>query len=187
MLSSWAEQVPAAVPVRAQGLPADHPQQPSGRRGRIVGLLSPGGQCAGRAAGPHPVPAPAHVREGSEPAAELPRAGAPTWRAALEFRHACWFTDEVYDTLRARDIALVAVDEDESEGPGSPLVPTASWGYLRMRRTSYSTSTLGQWGERIRASRGPRHTSSSSTRRECPNRAGGSAGAGATPREPRIR
>ncbi len=73
------------------------------------------------------------------------------WPAALEFRHSSWFEDDVYETLRARDIALVAVDEDESEGPGSPLVPTASWGYLRMRRTSYSTSTLGQWGERIRS------------------------------------
>jgi uncharacterized protein YecE (DUF72 family) len=73
------------------------------------------------------------------------------WPAALEFRHTSWFEGDVYETLRARDIALVAVDEDESEGPGSPLIPTASWGYLRMRRTSYDTSTLGQWGERIRS------------------------------------
>jgi uncharacterized protein YecE (DUF72 family) len=73
------------------------------------------------------------------------------WPAALEFRHPSWFEDDVYETLRARDVALVAVDEDESEGPGSPLVPTASWGYLRMRRTSYGTSTLGQWGKRIRS------------------------------------
>lgn len=71
-----------------------------------------------------------------------------TWRAALEFRHASWFTDEVYEALRAHDVALVAVDEDE--GAGAPLVPTASWGYLRLRRTIYDPSKLAAWAERIR-------------------------------------
>jgi uncharacterized protein YecE (DUF72 family) len=72
------------------------------------------------------------------------------WPAAMEFRHPTWFDDEVYQLLRARDVALVAVDEDESEGAGSPLVPTASWGYLRLRRSSYDVSMLEQWAEQIR-------------------------------------
>jgi len=71
------------------------------------------------------------------------------WAAAMEFRHASWFVDEVYDLLRARDVALVAVDEDEAEGPGSPLVPTASWGYLRLRRSSYDHAALEGWATRI--------------------------------------
>jgi uncharacterized protein YecE (DUF72 family) len=74
-----------------------------------------------------------------------------TWRAALEFRHASWFTDEVYDALREHDAALVAVEEAEAEGGGAPLVPTASWGYLRLRRTDYDEGTLRGWVERIRA------------------------------------
>jgi uncharacterized protein YecE (DUF72 family) len=74
-----------------------------------------------------------------------------TWRAALEFRHASWFDDEVYDALRGHDVALVTVDEDESEGAGAPLVPTASWGYLRLRRTAYAEADLRAWVERIRA------------------------------------
>jgi uncharacterized protein YecE (DUF72 family) len=69
----------------------------------------------------------------------------------MEFRHASWFTDDVYDALREHDIALVAVDEDESEGPGAPLVPTASWGYLRLRRADYSDDALKAWIERIRS------------------------------------
>ncbi|MGH7512199.1 MAG: DUF72 domain-containing protein [Gemmatimonadales bacterium] len=73
-----------------------------------------------------------------------------TWRAAMEFRHASWFTDEVYDALREHDVALVAVDEDESEGAGAPLVPTAPWGYLRLRRTDYGEDALKVWLERIR-------------------------------------
>lgn len=71
-----------------------------------------------------------------------------TWRAALEFRHKSWFDDEVYDALRLHDVALVAVDEDEET---TPLVPTASWGYLRLRRTDYQEQELERWAERIRS------------------------------------
>ena len=74
--------------------------------------------------------------------AKLPR----TWRAAMEFRHESWFADDVLEALRARDIAMVAVDEDEG---GSPLVPTASWGYLRLRRTGYDAAALAAWADRI--------------------------------------
>jgi len=71
------------------------------------------------------------------------------WMAAVEFRHASWFDDEVYDLLRSHDVALVAVDEDEGEGKGAPLVPTASWGYFRLRRTAYDTNALEAWAGRI--------------------------------------
>jgi uncharacterized protein YecE (DUF72 family) len=70
------------------------------------------------------------------------------WRAALEFRHASWFDDEVYDALRGHDLALVAVEDDE--GDGAPLVPTASWGYLRLRRTAYASAELEAWAGRVR-------------------------------------
>lgn len=72
------------------------------------------------------------------------------WTAAFEFRHPSWFVEEVYDLLRARNAALVAVDEDEAEGTGSPLIPTASWGYLRLRRGQYDEAALGGWADRIR-------------------------------------
>jgi uncharacterized protein YecE (DUF72 family) len=71
-----------------------------------------------------------------------------TWRAALEFRHESWFTDEVYDVLRAHDVALVGAEEDDS---ATPLVPTASWGYVRLRRTTYSDDELRAWADRIAA------------------------------------
>jgi uncharacterized protein YecE (DUF72 family) len=69
-----------------------------------------------------------------------------TWRAALEFRHASWFTDEVYQLLREHDAALVAAEEDED---ATPLVPTASWGYVRLRRTLYQPAELEAWAARI--------------------------------------
>ena len=71
------------------------------------------------------------------------------WMAALEFRHGSWFDDEVYDLLRSHDAALVTVDEDETEGGGAPMVSTASWGYFRLRRTSYDIGALESWADRI--------------------------------------
>jgi len=62
---------------------------------------------------------------------------------AWEFRHATWFDDEVYDLLRKRDAALCLADaDDELE---VPLVSTATWGYLRLRRPGYPPDELKKW------------------------------------------
>jgi uncharacterized protein YecE (DUF72 family) len=68
-------------------------------------------------------------------------------RAALEFRHESWFTDDVYARLRARGAALCIA---ESEELATPLVATAGWGYLRLRRQDYDTATVAAWADRIR-------------------------------------
>lgn len=70
-------------------------------------------------------------------------------RIALEVRHDSWLADDVYDLLRDRDAALCAADTDEVKDPDKLLVPTASWGYLRLRRTEYSDAQLEAWAERV--------------------------------------
>ena len=70
------------------------------------------------------------------------------WRAAFEFRHDSWFDDEVYATLRERDVALVCAEDEDG---ATPLVPTAGWGYLRLRRPAYSTAELEERAARVRA------------------------------------
>jgi uncharacterized protein YecE (DUF72 family) len=70
--------------------------------------------------------------------------------AAFEFRHDSWMDDEVHDLLRGRDMALVCADTEE--GDDEPIVETASWGYLRLRRPDYSDDDLARWAERLRAS-----------------------------------
>jgi uncharacterized protein YecE (DUF72 family) len=70
------------------------------------------------------------------------------WPAAMEFRHGSWFDDAVYDLLRVYNVALVAVDA-EGEALKAPVVPTASWGYLRLRRAEYDRSSLEEWSSRI--------------------------------------
>jgi len=70
-------------------------------------------------------------------------------RAAFEFRNDSWFGDDVYAALKARNAALVASDVDELPEP--PLVPTADWGYFRLRRTAYAPDALATWLTRARA------------------------------------
>ncbi|HKB71562.1 MAG TPA: DUF72 domain-containing protein [Thermoanaerobaculia bacterium] len=68
---------------------------------------------------------------------------------AFEFRNPSWHSPDVLDRLRARDAALAAVDDDELPDP--PFTPTASWGYLRLRRLDYGDDALRSWAERIAA------------------------------------
>jgi uncharacterized protein YecE (DUF72 family) len=69
-------------------------------------------------------------------------------RVAVEFRHASWFDDEVFETLRAQGAALCVADTGEE--PVAPLVVTTDWGYLRLRRESFSDDELRDWARRIR-------------------------------------
>jgi uncharacterized protein YecE (DUF72 family) len=63
-------------------------------------------------------------------------------RAAFEFRHASWFEDEVFDALRARNAALCLAESDRLS---TPVVPTATYGYLRLRDEGYQDSDLARW------------------------------------------
>ena len=74
-----------------------------------------------------------------------------TWRAAFEFRHASWFDDDVYALLRTHNAALVAAETDPDESELTvPFVPTADWGYLRLRRKAYEAGALAAWAGKIR-------------------------------------
>jgi uncharacterized protein YecE (DUF72 family) len=70
--------------------------------------------------------------------------------AAFEFRHDSWGDESVHDALRDRAVALVCADTEESDGD-EPLVSTTGWGYLRLRRPSYTDADLGRWADTIRA------------------------------------
>jgi uncharacterized protein YecE (DUF72 family) len=71
----------------------------------------------------------------------------PETRAAFEFRHESWLDDETFNLLHARNSALVVSDTDEK--PLSSITSTSDWGYLRLRRTSYSKKDLGDWMKRV--------------------------------------
>jgi len=60
-------------------------------------------------------------------------------RFAFEFREASWFTEDVYDLLRAHDAALCVAD---SEQLAAPDVVTASFAYYRLRHPPYDDVAL---------------------------------------------
>jgi uncharacterized protein YecE (DUF72 family) len=66
----------------------------------------------------------------------------PTVRMAVEFRHSSWLDDEVYDLLRARNAALCIADTEEGT---TPVIPTADFGYLRLRDRAYTRTELARW------------------------------------------
>ena len=68
-------------------------------------------------------------------------------RAAFEFRHGSWFDEEIFDSLRQVGAALCTTDSDDQEQPS--LIPTASHGYLRLRRSRYSREDMLHWVDRL--------------------------------------
>ena len=75
--------------------------------------------------------------------ATLPR-GA---KAAFEFRHASWFEDDVFGALHSRGAALCVAEDEEL---ATPLVATADWGYLRLRRQDYDDAAVEAWAAKLR-------------------------------------
>ena len=69
-------------------------------------------------------------------------------RFTIEFRHASWFDDEIFDVLRARDVALCVAESEEFTGVN---VSTASWGYMRLHRQDYTDPMLADWQHRLAA------------------------------------
>jgi uncharacterized protein YecE (DUF72 family) len=68
-------------------------------------------------------------------------------RAAFEFRHASWMDAEVFERLRARNLALCIAD---SEKFSTPVELTADYGYFRLRDEGYSSADLVRWAQIIR-------------------------------------
>jgi uncharacterized protein YecE (DUF72 family) len=65
-------------------------------------------------------------------------------RAAFEFRHVSWFDGDVFSVLRDHNAALCIA---ESEKLIAPVVATADFGYLRLRREDYVHADIEHWAE----------------------------------------
>ncbi|HEX9049687.1 MAG TPA: DUF72 domain-containing protein [Anaeromyxobacter sp.] len=76
----------------------------------------------------------------------LPRGG----RAAFEFRHASWHDDDVLAALSDAGAALCVADDGDRS---TPVVATAGFGYLRLRRPDYDDAALARWARTVLAQR----------------------------------
>ena len=81
----------------------------------------------------------------------------PEGRHAFEFRDRSWFTEDVFELLRAYGAALAYGDHPER--PWQPLELTADWTFVRFhygrrgRRGNYSETELREWADRLSAVR----------------------------------
>ena len=67
-------------------------------------------------------------------------------RAAFEFRHKSWLSDDVYERLKARGLALCIAD---SEKASTPIVTTTDYAYFRLRDEGYQEADIARWGDTI--------------------------------------
>jgi uncharacterized protein YecE (DUF72 family) len=149
MVAKWGEQVPDGFTFVLKA-----PQRITHQK-RLVGAgddlrqLFEAGEVLGSKLGPVLFQLPPFSRKDALKLREFVAILPPDRRAAFEFRHDSWFDDEIYAILRERDIALCAADTDEVTDPDALVVPTASWGYMRLRRTEYAPGQLTRWAERV--------------------------------------
>jgi len=68
----------------------------------------------------------------------------PKTTAAFEFRNASWLEADVFEALRARNIALCFADSETRE---TPLVHTADYAYFRLRDEGYGDADIAKWTE----------------------------------------
>ena len=74
--------------------------------------------------------------------------GTATLRVAFEFRHASWFTDEIFDLLRQHQAALCVAESDELQ---TPDVVTAPFCCYRLRKSDYGAADLQQIEKQLTA------------------------------------
>ena len=70
----------------------------------------------------------------------------PGTEPAVEFRHESWLGDETYKILAQHRAALCIADAEDAS---TPPVPTAPFGYLRLRMPEYDAAALKSWLKRV--------------------------------------
>ena len=69
-------------------------------------------------------------------------------KSAFEFRHASWFDDGVFASLRAANAALCVADSEKLK---TPVIITADYGYFRLRDPGYVAADITRWAGIISA------------------------------------
>jgi uncharacterized protein YecE (DUF72 family) len=146
MLSKWADQVPDNF-VFALKAPRriTHQKQLKDVADEVKYLLETAA-VLGAKLGPLLFQLPPFFKKDISRLAEFLSLLPPRCPVAFEFRNDSWFDDQVYDALRVRGAALCVAETDEAE---AKLVSTASFGYLRLRRTDYPEAALHTWAQRL--------------------------------------
>jgi uncharacterized protein YecE (DUF72 family) len=150
VLEHWAREVPDGfyLTVKASRRITHHKRLKNAED--LLQFLTDNLKVLGDKQGPVLFQTPPYLKKDVPRLADFQRQLPEGLRAAFEFRQASWEDEEVYDCLRQHGSAWVMSDR-ESDTEGAPsLVCTADFGYLRLRRETYTTEELHSWAERIR-------------------------------------
>jgi uncharacterized protein YecE (DUF72 family) len=147
VLQSWAEQVPPEFRfVLKAPQRITHVKRLKDASSEVEYLFQVGA-ALGTSAGAMLFQLPPHLRKDIERLRSF-LALLPTERCvAFEFRHPSWMDDEVFACLRERNCALCTAETDDAVS--SDLVATATWGYIRLRRSDYTSADLSAWKARV--------------------------------------
>lgn len=169
-LAGWAEAVPAEFRfVLKASQRITHQQRLKGSEDTLLYLLRTAAEGLGERLGPLLFQLPPNLKADRERLAtflsHLPRER----RAAFEFRHPSWDDPAIHRLLAEHGAALVCADTDDdgetlatgeaavgsSAAPAAvplpAIVPTAGWGYLRLRRVRYDEAAMRRWIAHIAA------------------------------------
>ena len=154
MLEDWAAQTPDGFRFVLKASRRITHMQRLKDVGELLGYLFETAGALGPKLGPLLFQLPPHLKKDLDRLRAFLDLVPADRRVALEFRNASWFEDDVFAALRAHDAALCVAettpDDKEGGNEAAPLVATASWGYLRLRRDDYADADLESWAERIR-------------------------------------
>ena len=148
LLQGWAEQVPDTFTFVLKASQRITHIKRLKDCGELLGYLFGVSATLGQRLGPTLFQLPPNFRKDVPRLQAFFEAMPGRRRVAFEFRHASWFDDEVYATLRANGAALCVADTGEE--PTVPFVATTDWGYLRLRREEFSDEEMRDWAKRIK-------------------------------------
>jgi uncharacterized protein YecE (DUF72 family) len=145
-LLQWAEQVPASFRfVLKASQSITHRRRLEDVEDPLEYLLTTSA-ALGEKRGPLLVQLPPNMKKDVERLNRFLDLVPRTTRTAFEFRHPGWFDEDVFAALRSHGAALCLADTEDAT---TPLVATADWGYLRLRREAYDAVALENWKTRI--------------------------------------
>ncbi len=148
VLERWRDAVPDAFRFALKASRRITHQQRFKDAGDSVEYLVRTAEALGERLGPFLFQAPPSLRRDVDRLAGFLDLLPDGTRAAFEFRHASWFDDEVFALLAGAGASLCIADSGGDHD--APLVATADFGYLRLRREDYDETALRAWADRIR-------------------------------------
>ena len=147
VLEEWAAQVPASFTFAIKASQRiTHFARLKAESADAVGFLLKNTAVLGGKLGPILFQLPPNLKKDADRLRAFLALLPGDRRFTMEFRHESWFDDDVYDALRARDIAMCVVEQPAF---ASPVVATASWGYARLHRFDYDEAALAKWAKTI--------------------------------------